>query len=71
MQEHHDLNERLREQLARADVLAKRYQTALRRDLLTWIVIAAVLGTLVGYGVATALIDPVTVILPCEEGISA
>ena len=59
----------LRQRLADADALAERYRRALRRDLLAWIVIAALLGTVVGYGVATALIDPVTVLVPCKEGI--
>jgi hypothetical protein len=65
------LKERLRSQLASADALELRYRRALRRDLVLWIVIAASLGALVGYGIATALIDPVTVIVPCDSGISA
>ena len=64
------LRNRLRGKLDEADVLALRYQRALRRDLVVWIIIAAVLGTLVGYGIAAALIDPVSVILPCGDGVN-
>jgi hypothetical protein len=64
-----DIAQELQVRLAEADLLARRYRRALRRDLMVWIVVAAVLGTLVGYGIATALIDPVTVILPCDGGI--
>jgi hypothetical protein len=64
-----DIAQELQVRLAEADRLARRYRRALRRDLMVWIVVAAVLGTLVGYGIATALIDPVTVILPCDGGI--
>lgn len=61
----------LQERLEEADRLARHYRQALRRDLITWITIAAVLGTLVGYGIAAALIDPVTVIVPCDGGVQA
>lgn len=63
-----DIAKQLQIRLAEADRLAHRYRRALRRDLMVWIVVAAALGTLVGYGIATALIDPVTVILPCDGG---
>ena len=65
------IKRQLSEKLAVADALELRYRRALRRDLVTWIVLAAVLGALVGYGVATALIDPVTVLVPCDGGVSA
>lgn len=65
------LERRLRQKLAEADALEQRYRKALRRDLVLWIVIAAILGALVGYGVAAALIDPVTVLIPQVKGISA
>jgi hypothetical protein len=65
------LTQQLRARLAAADHLADRYQRALRRDLIAWIVIAATLGCLVGYGVAASLIDPMTVLVPCEEGVRA
>ena len=69
MSEVEDLRARLRAKLDEADLLALRYRRALRRDLVAWIIIAAALGALVGYGVAAALIDPVTVLIPCDEGV--
>lgn len=71
MNEAETLTQQLRARLADADHLVDRYQRALRRDLIAWIVIAATLGCLVGYGVATSVIDPVTVVVPCEEGVRA
>ena len=55
MSEIEELRQRLRERLDEADGLAVRYRRALRRDLLAWIIIAATLGALVGYGMAAAL----------------
>jgi hypothetical protein len=66
-----EAQQQLHSRLAEAERLATQYRKALRRDLLIWIVIAAALGALLGYGVAAALIDPVTVILPCDEGVKA
>ena len=69
MSEIEELRQRLRARLDEADGLAVRYRRALRRDLLAWIIIAAMLGALVGYGMAAALIDPVSVIVPCDKGV--
>ncbi len=69
MSEIEELRQQLRARLDEANGLAVRYRRALRRDLLAWIIIAATLGALVGYGMAAALIDPVSVIVPCDKGV--
>lgn len=62
MSDSEELQASLRARIRDAEVLAARYRARLRRELLLWITVAAVLGTLVGYAVALWLVDPVIIV---------
>lgn len=69
MTERDHTENRLQARLFEAEQRVLRYRKHLRRDLLTWIALSSMLGALIGYGIATWLIDPV-IVLACG-GINA